>query len=593
MCCLFQVNISITDVNDNAPNFAVDSIEIPVKEDTSLDSNIYMIHAEDKDSGRNGVVRYLLNDPSDTFRINAQSGVIRLEKSLDHEAATQHEFEVTAVDQGTPQKQTSMTVTINVQDVNDNVPVFEQSEYSFDVDESMDINTSFGSVSATDADSGNNGRVTYLLQNGPHLDTFGIFANDGGLYNRLPLDRERKENYEIEVIAIDNGIPSQSSSVTVKITVLDDNDNTPEFQEAMYVFYIEENQPSTTHVGYISAVDRDDSDALTYSLATPNEYFNVVPNSGEVITKERLDREDIELHTFTVQVTDSGKQPRSSTTQVKVYVLDVNDNDPKFEKKRYDAKIYENQPKGKLVTTVSAEDADKGENQTVSYYFSSNDNSGDSAAFAIHPKTGQITTREVLDHERKASYNFRIVARDGGNPQRETETSVEVLVEDENETPPEFETVNATFTVRENTTPGTIVYTVVAKDKDSGENGRVLYYIVRGNLFGTFGVNTTTGAIFVAKPVDYEEASNYMIQIRAMDNSALNPMSNVINVNITIIDENDNPPRFEDDPVVIALRENSPIGSHIYTFSAIDRDSGNFGRVRYEIMSQDPVGRMV
>jgi protocadherin-16/23 len=131
---------------------------------------------------------------------------------------------------------------------------------------------------------------------------------------------------------------------------------------------------------------------------------------------------------------------------------------------------------------------------------------------------------------------------------------------------------------------------VTATDSDSGENARINYYIVRGNLFGTFGVHTQTGSIFVSRPVDYEECSGYSLQIRAVDSNTVNPMSSIINVNISIIDVNDNSPHFEENPVFITIRENIPAGTHIYTFSAIDRDQGDFGRVKYEIVSQSPDG---
>lgn len=210
--------------------------------------------------------------------------------------------------------------------------------------------------------------------------------------------------------------------------------------------------------------------------------------------------------------------------------------------------------------------------------------------FIINPSSAQITTREILDHESKAQYAFKVLAQDGGHPPRQTLKTVEVIVEDQNETPPEFDNAHAFFRVQENTAPGTIVGHVTAHDADSGENGRISYYIVRGNLFGTFGVDTTSGAIFVSRPVDYEECASYSIQIRATDSNTVNPMSSIINVNISIVDINDNAPTFEENPVVISIRENIPAGTHIYSFTVTDRDSGDEGKVFFEILSQSPDG---
>ena len=208
--------------------------------------------------------------------------------------------------------------------------------------------------------------------------------------------------------------------------------------------------------------------------------------------------------------------------------------------------------------------------------------------FSIDSVTGRITTREVLDHEMKSQYMLRVIARDGGSPARETEKLIEVNVDDTNEAPPRFETSHMAFSVSENTNPGTTVGQVKATDSDSGENGRVLYYIVRGNPLGSFGVNMKTGDVFVAKPLDYEEWSAYSMQIQAIDSSVVNPLSSIIEVNITVIDVDDNLPVFSEDPIVVSIRENIPVGVDIYDISATDADSGKWGEVRYSIESQSP-----
>ena len=218
------------------------------------------------------------------------------------------------------------------------------------------------------------------------------------------------------------------------------------------------------------------------------------------------------------------------------------------------------------------------------------DDNHDSKKFSIDSATGQITTHEILDHEMKSQYMLRVIATDGGSPARETEKLIEVTVDDINETPPKFETSHVAFSLRENTAPGTEIGKVEATDSDSGENGRVLYYIVRGNPLGTFGVNMKTGAVIVAKPVDYEEWSAYSVLIQAVDNSIVNPLSSVIEVNITVIDTDDNLPVFDEDPVVVSIRENIPIGVDIYQISATDADSGKRGEIRYTIESESPNG---
>ena len=567
------------------------AVVIPVREDVAPRDTVYIIQATDPDSGDNGKIQYTIDDPSDTFMVNRHTGQIMLKKALDHEKQTQHEFRIRAHDLAPVETQSTLSVTIEVQDVNDNAPVFTKSVYTVSVPELEKPNTQFDSVHATDADSTNNGRIIYLLNNGAHMDKFGIFSDSGALYTKVELDHETESRYELEVVAVDNGIPPKSSTAQVVVSIIDANDNIPTFQQQEYSFYIEENRSSHTLVGFVVASDEDVNNYLKYYLTASNSNFDVDPDSGEILSKTQLDREAKSSYTFTVGVTDQGSPPKSATVQVTVHVTDINDNSPSFKVKgHYVAHIEENQEAGAVVLQASAEDADLGENGTIVYSFGTASNNFDSQMFEIDSVTGTITTKESLDRETKSQYVFKIVARDQGTPSRHSSKNVEVYVIDENESPPLPEDAQMSIKVRENTPIGTPVGQVRATDADSGENGRVAYYIIRGNIFGTFGLNSTTGIIFVAQPVDYEESSSYTLQVRATDSSAINPMSSIISVNITIEDVNDHAPQFDQDMIVIPLRENIPEDTPVYTLNARDEDSGPRGSISYSIESQSPDG---
>lgn len=207
--------------------------------------------------------------------------------------------------------------------------------------------------------------------------------------------------------------------------------------------------------------------------------------------------------------------------------------------------------------------------------------------FAIHPKSGWITTKEVLDYEIRNRYLFKVVAFDGGNPSRSQKQTFEILVNDANDEGPIFpQNVSITFYVVETTPTGSTVGRVEAYDKDGGENGRVSYYIVGGNHFGLFTVETETGYIYTIREIDFEESSSHTVAIKAVDNSVSNPKSSVITIKIFVIDINDNAPVFEIDPVFLKVRENTAQSTVIYTFTATDRDSGVNGTVKYEIQSE-------
>lgn len=208
--------------------------------------------------------------------------------------------------------------------------------------------------------------------------------------------------------------------------------------------------------------------------------------------------------------------------------------------------------------------------------------------FNIHPKTGLITTAEVLDFEKQRNYRLVVIARDSGTPVLESRDTITIYVNDDNDETPIFSSVSVTFRVVENTPVGSTIGKVQANDSDSGENGRVSYYIIAGNVFGLFVVNVSTGAIYCQREIDYEDSSSHVIGIKAVDNNIYKPRSSTISVNIQIIDVNDNTPKFDKDPVILVRKENIPVGHTIHTFTASDRDSGLNGTVEYILMDQKP-----
>ena len=343
-----------------------------MKESILPNSIIYGLRAEDGDSGDNGQITYSLQGTSRFFQVDSRSGDVRLKNSLDYESQKRHTFVVRAADGGSPSKTSSVQINIVVQDVNDNFPTFGQDIYTVDLDEDTPVNTRFLQVTATDMDTGSNGLITYSVQQGAYSHVFGVFANDGFLYNKVTLDREQMEQYVVKVVATDSGIPAKSSTAEIQISILDANDNTPTFLEDSYHFFISENLPSDTRVGAVRATDSDqrDNDQLRYSIIGSSSAVKIDARSGELKTKEPLDREEREEYSFPVSVTDKGSPPRTATVNVKVTILDVNDNDPNFDRSgSYTADVEENQPKGTIVTQVSARDLDKGENSTITYAF--------------------------------------------------------------------------------------------------------------------------------------------------------------------------------------------------------------------------------
>ncbi|KAL4230834.1 condensed mesenchymal cell proliferation [Mactra antiquata] len=593
-----QVNVTVKDENDNAPHFSSLHVTASVSESANSAVTIYSAHATDKDSQENGngVVRYSLQrNPDYLFTIDPTSGEIRLSNAskLDYEIATQHELVIEAKDQGTPVRSSSMTLMVNVQDANDNRPEFSGGEFVLKISERASISEKIGRIVAADRDSGENGRISFSIIDATVSTMFGIFPSDGNIYLKNVLDRERVDQYTFMVRARDHGQPSLSSTAQVTVYVEDYNDNAPTFPQNEYHFYIEENLPSQKLVGSVQAFDADinDNAILQYDIDSANNDFDIT-NNGDIYTRRSLDRELNNEYNVEVTARDLGIPSLTTTVSVHITVTDINDHAPVIQNTLFVEHVDENKSKGVRIVQIVAEDPDAGENGTITFSLAQD---GDATAlnnFAIHPSSGWITTKEVLDYEEKESYTFQVVATDSGSPPRSKYQRFEIKVNNLNDGGPVFtKNANETFYVVENTPIGTIVGSVEAYDNDSGDNGQVLYYIVGGNRFGLFSVAMETGVITTIRDINYEEYSSDDITIKAIDRSLYNPKSSNITIKINVIDMNDNTPMFEKDPVFLTVRENIPISTVIHKFTATDADSGVNGTVLYEIMSTSVEGK--
>ncbi|KAI8798258.1 protein dachsous, partial [Biomphalaria glabrata] len=586
-----QVNITILDINDNAPYFpSTTMLELEVREDEVVGSNLYVAQAFDKDLGNNGTVRYRLQDTADKpFSIDSISGKITLNRNLDYEAVQNYSIGIIAEDLGTPRAlSANMTLTVRVKDVNDNAPQFDRALYLFSVSEDVPLGQNVNVASATDKDSGNNKKISYSFVESRYSSVFGISPVSGQIWTREPLDRELHDYYEFTIKAVDHGSPQLSATALVKINVTDVNDNQPEFSRDEYRFSIAENLPPNSLVGQLTATDRDagSNSLLDFYPSGLNNNFTVDPRNGEIRTKVSLDRELVSEHVIIFYVSDSGSPSLSSQTRVRIKVEDVNDNSPIFQRQGpFILNVSENRPKGTEVTTLVAIDSDEGDNGLVTYFFDQNQSEGVALnSFEIHPRSGKVTTKEVLDYETLTVYHLVVVARDNGRIFMETSQQVTVQVLDVNDQAPMFPSKAVTFDCVENVSLGTVVGRVKATDKDSGENGKVNYYLVGGNIFSALSVDRVSGNITTVAEIDYEVASTHILNIQALDSSAALPKSSNITVTIRIIDVNDNAPVFDQDPVIIrTIAENTPKNQVIHKFIATDRDSGVNGTVRFSI----------
>uniref|UniRef100_A0A7N6AUZ2 Protocadherin-16 n=1 Tax=Anabas testudineus TaxID=64144 RepID=A0A7N6AUZ2_ANATE len=579
-----RVHITITDINDNAPVFLPSSSEsLLLPEHTEMGTVVYRVQAEDRDSGVNGQLTFDLSSPSGiqrTFSIERSSGEIRLVGNLNYENTPRYDLQVIAKDSGVPQFSATFMLVVHVQAENDQGPVFDTLTYRVELKEGTPINTRFLQVRALNREapgSGHSSPLAYHLRPDGDAAGFGIAADSGWLFVKSALDREVKDMYLLTVMAsAGHGQLKKTGSATVRISVTDENDNSPRLTQERVFMAVRENLPAGTGFGYVSATDRDSgpNGRLGYRFLHPDRHFQINSHSGEISTRVSLDREQQSSYQLVVVIQDGGSPPRSATGTAFITVLDDNDNDPAFIQsqsgKNLIIQVTEGQSSGVLLSTLQAKDPDEGENGTVFYSLS-----GPRAErFSLNPNTGELRSSSPLSHSERAEYTLTVTATDKGLPPRSTSCSLTIQVRHP----------------LDPAKPGSVIGSVRLHDREIPEGEGVTYTVVGGaDRDGTFVVDRLTGDVYLARPLDYEQDARYTLQIEVDDFSQTPPSSTMVHLDIEVEDSNDHAPEFPEDPITIVISENMEPGSSIYTFQAVDKDgSGPNSELRYSILQQWP-----
>ncbi|GAB6027294.1 hypothetical protein CHUAL_001576 [Chamberlinius hualienensis] len=586
------VNISINDVNDNPPRFFSTETVTSVLENRPVGHEVYLARAIDLDTGANGLVNYgLSSNPGDVFAIHKQTGMISLKKVIDYEKEKRYNIEVIASDGGAPPLSSKQKITILVEDVNDHTPVFDHLQVETSLSEGTAVNDRFYSLTASDGDSGANGLISYTIVEGGG-STFGIFP-DGHLYVKSALDREIQSYYELTVVASDQGEIPRSSSVTVVIHILDENDNAPKFRNKTFKFRLLENEPPDTYIGQLQADDIDigRNAELTYSISGSQDGFIIDPKTGVIKSTQYFDHERLVLTsglsyvTLEAFVTDNGLIRQQDEAKLYVYIVDINDNVPQFVRLPYKTILSEAALVNTPVIRVSATDGDEGAGGHLTYSIT-----GGNVAdrFTIDAETGQIVLLKSLDRETVAEYTLTVMAKDAGTPLSLSSTATVVInVLDENDNVPQITSNTTEITVLENATIGTQLVQFVAKDKDIGFNSEVSFYIGAGNIHETFRIDALSGIMYLNKPLDYESRTSYLLNVTVTDSGTPHLASTVI-FTVNVLDVNDNAPSFSNVAIVRQIQEGIPVNTPVVTIVATDPDSGLNGKVHYNLTKQEP-----
>lgn len=592
-----HVSISVTDLNDNAPRFrGGDEVEVDIDADSPVGLEVYAARAADPDVGVGGTLRYRLAHNTDVLSLDSTSGLMRLTASPT--AETSFSVVVVAGDAGVPSLSSNQTVRVNVGAVLDsNVPLFNTSTLWTTVSEATPINYRFFSVSSSAARPPTASSVVrYAVTRYHGIDDgrLRIFP-DGWLYNARTLDRERTPEYVLTVTATEYGVSrNRSWPVEVVVVVLDDNDNSPAFDNATYSFALVEGSPAEEFAELVYATDADSgrNADLIYWIEGSTSGFMIDPLNGLLTTGRSFDREQLIADTGTDVVTlvvvagDTGLVSRQSRVIVDITISDVNDNAPAFDRSVYSVIIPDNTTVNSTVVVVTSRDMDAGLNGTVFYHIRD-----DIEQFAVEQATGRILLAKPLDVNHPEFHKFVVVASDRGTPTLTGTTTVTVNIVRTLPRPPKWTQLpQGSLKVGEDTAVGTVIGSVKAVDQNSGRRSHITYSLVP--LAGVpFVVEASTGRLYLNGVVNYDHRQ-YDITVVARDQASSLTASTTLNVEV-VPDVQDRAPRFVDAADFRhRVEADAATGTTVFRATATDRDGGAGAQMRYWLSRQTPDRQM-
>ncbi|KAM6951977.1 protocadherin gamma-A11-like isoform 6-T6 [Lycodopsis pacificus] len=532
---LHRISIRVQDINDNSPQFKEESLKIEIQESAVKGAGFLLDEAHDGDIGENAVQSYLLQQ-NDHFKLNVKTkgvgrkyGELVLDKELDREDRKEIMLLLTAFDGGSPRRSGTVVIHVTILDANDNVPVFSQTVYKASLPENSPPDTLVITVSATDADEGMYGEVTYGFDHvSDENQVFSLNSKTGEVTVAESIDYEKESSYEMQISAKDGlGLASYS---TVIIEITDVNDNAPMIYLQSLTNPIPENVSPGAEVGIINVQDRDSETNRQVRCSIQQHVpFKLVPsikNYYSLVTTGQLDRELESDYNITITATDEGSPPLSSSKTVQLSVADINDNPPVFEEQSYSAYVTENNKPGSTLCSVTARDPDWRQNGTVMYSMLPGEVNGApvSSYLSVNGDTGVIHAVRSFDYEQFRSFKVHVTARDNGSPPLSSNVTVSVFVSDVNDNSPQIlypaPEGNSFMTelVPKAAHGGSLVSKVIAVDADSGQNAWLSYHIVKSTDPGLFTIGLHSGEIRTQRDISESDSMKQNLIVSVKDN---------------------------------------------------------------------------
>uniref|UniRef100_A0A8C6SR72 Cadherin domain-containing protein n=1 Tax=Neogobius melanostomus TaxID=47308 RepID=A0A8C6SR72_9GOBI len=518
---LYRVTVEVTDVNDNTPAFPKEEMHLKIVETAAPGTRYALQRADDSDVE-------MQSQPD-----GSQIVEMVLITPLDREKDEEHALVLVASDGGSPPRTGTARIHITVLDANDNAPVCSKQVYKAEVQENSPVGTVVTAVSATDADKGVNGEVTFSFAHvGQQAKLlFDVDSKTGQIKITGSLDYERSKSYQLNVLASDHGGYSDTCKVIIQVT--DVNDNSPIIQLMSFSSTISEDALPGTTVAVINVHDEDSEGNGLVECSINNDLpFKIESSlSGyySIVTDDVLDRES--------------SPPLSNRKTINVKVSDVNDNPPKFDESEYSRTVPENNSPGLSIFTVRARDADWGQNARISYFLEEKQINGASlnSLVSVNSESGVISAAKSFDYEQIKLFEFNVTARDAGSPPLSSVVQVKLLVQDQNDNGPQVlypvQTGGSLVAemVPRSADVGYLVTKVVAVDVDSGQNAWLSYKLQKAADRALFEVGLQNGEIRTIRQVTDKDAVKQRLAVIVEDNGQPSRSATVI-VNVVVAD---------------------------------------------------------
>ncbi|XP_072558050.1 protocadherin gamma-A11-like isoform X19 [Paramormyrops kingsleyae] len=550
---LYRITVEITDINDHAPKFSNEEINIEISETALPGARFIMDSAYDPDIGINTIQSYSLK-PTDNFVLKQETRPdgtkyieMMLQSPVDREKQEDLSLTLTAVDGGHPPRSGAMKINVKVLDANDNAPVFTKKLYRATVLENSPNGTLVTAVSAVDSDKGVNGEVTYAFRQISETEN-GVFEIDdksGDIFVRGSIDFEKDQIYEMNLEARDHG--GFTDSCAVIIDIIDVNDNIPVITLTSFTNPVSEDALPGATIAVINIKDLDSGEngEVTCEI-TENSPFIIkssITNYFVLQTKEQLNREAIAQYNITIRAFDHGNPSLSNKKTLHIRVSDVNDNAPVFEKRSYDVRLVENNTPGVSIFTVKANDADCCQNARVSYLLEDSEVDGvpASSLVSVNAESGVIHAVRSFDYEQLRKFQFKVRAQDAGSPPLSGNATVHIIIQDQNDNAPQIlypvQTGGSSVAemVPRSADVGYLVTKVVAVDVDSGQNAWLSYKLQKATDRALFEVDSQNGEIRTIRPVSDKDAMKQRLTVIVEDNGQPS-RSATVNVNVMVAD---------------------------------------------------------